>query len=481
MPTTIRQVEREIPVLEEADVIAVGGGPGGWPAAVAAARCGVKTVLIERYGFLGGMGTVADVNQWSLRVMAPGIGEPGPVVQGLMAEVIQRMLPMEGTWDPADVWRMRLWREIRWQTMFPYDPEVYKIVALDLTQEAGVNLLLHSYVIDAVVEGDRLRGVVLQNKAGRFAITGKVFVDATGDADLSAWTGVPTDVARGRLGGTLIFWLGNVNLAKAREVQDREKMAELIRKALEKGDLPGGEDLFYSPTVKYSSKHPYAFGFGMSWIPPLYTKRYSRQEEVRVWAAHVPYQVIDIGDPRHQTKMELIARMKMKHLVFDFMRHYVPGFENAYIVASGSQVGVRESRRITGQYVLTGDDVRKGARFDDVVARGLQEEFVQGYSVDPEFCAPHDIPYRCLVPAQGPSNLLVSGRCVSLDAIAAKLHSPRTQETCVGIGQAVGIAAALAAKDNGIVAEVDVPSLQRTLSEQGANLGKETSVASAME
>ncbi len=471
MTEMIAEVQRKTPVLTDAEVVVIGGGPGGWSSAVAAARQGAKTVLIERYGFLGGMGTIANVNQWSLRAMAPGIGDDEPIVQGLMSEVIKRMMALEGVWDPAEVWEHRLWREIRWQTMFPYDPEVYKIVTLDLVQESGVELLLHSYMVDVIADGGKIRGVVIQNKAGRYAVLGRVFVDATGDGDVFSAAGVPCDMAGDRLGGTLVFWLGNVDLEQAKEVQEREKMAELIRKALEKGDLPGGPDLFYSPTVRFSKDHPYAFGFGLAYIPSGYPMRYSRQDEVRVWAAHVPYEVIEATDPTHQTKMELIARNKMKHIVFDFLKRYVPGFEQAYIVSSGAQVGARETRRIVGSYVLTGEDVRRGRRFEDVIARGLQEEFIHGYSVDPEFRAPHDIPYRCLFARKGGENLLASGRCISLDPAAAKLHSPRTQETCVAIGQAAGVAAAVALGSGGMVKDVDVTLIQNILRNQGANLG----------
>lgn len=473
MSKTITEVKRETQVLKEADVVVIGGGPGGWSAAVTSARQGAKTILIERYGFLGGMGTAANVNQWSLRVMASGIREKEPIVQGLMSEVIKRMIALDGVWDPSEVWTHRLWREIRWQTMFPFDPEVYKIVTLDLVQESGVDLLLHSFMVDVIIDGDKISGVIIQNKAGRYAILGKVFVDATGDASVAAASGVRYDIAKHRLGGTLLFWLGNVDLEKARNVHDRDKMAKLISSALEKGDLPGGPDLFYSPTVKYSKEHPYAFGFGMVYVPEGYPKRYSRQGEVRVWAAHVPYDLIDITDPVYETKIELFARNKMKHLVFDFLRKYVPGFEQAYIVSSGAEVGVRETRRIVGLYTLTGEDVRKGHRFEDVIARGLQEEFVHGYSVDPEFCPPHDIPYRCLIPVDGIKNLLVSGRCISLDSVAATLHSPRTQETCVAIGQAVGVAAKSALEIGGVVKDVNIKMIQDELRRQGANLGKD--------
>jgi FAD dependent oxidoreductase len=139
-------------------------------------------------------------------------------------------------------------------------------------------------------------------------------------------------------------------------------------------------------------------------------------------------------------------------------------------VSSGAQIGIRETRRSVGEYVLSAEDIRTGTQFPDVIARGVQEEFVHGYGTDPVFCPPHDVPYRSLLP-RGPRNLIMSGRCISLSGHAAKLHSPRTQETCMAIGQAAGIAAALAAAQDADPRRVDVNELQRRLVARGANLG----------
>lgn len=464
---SVLEPARELDVLETVDVVVLGGGPGGWSAAVSAAREGARTVLVERYGFLGGMGTEANVNQWSLRVMAPGIREPGPVVAGIAREVIDRMLPEHGLFEPADVWQENLYSEIRWRTMFPYDPEVLKWVSLELVQEAGVDLLLHTVALGVLKDGDRISHVTIQNKGGRAAIAGKVFVDATGDADILAWSGGTFEVERERLGGTIIFWMGNVDLEEAAAYQDLSKMGALLRRAIDNGDLDWGADLFYSPTVSYAQDQPLGFGFGMCHVPADYPAYYNRQSEIRVWAAHVRNP--DVLSFEGMTHAEVEARRKVRSITH-FLQRYVPGFERAYVVSSGAQIGIRETRRSVGEYVLTAEDIRTGTRFPDVVARGVQEEFVHGYGTDPVFCPPHDVPYRSLLP-RGPTNLIMSGRCISLSGHAAKLHSPRTQETCMAIGQAAGIAAALAAGQDGDPRRVDVKELQRRLIARGASLG----------
>jgi hypothetical protein len=465
--STIREPGRDLRVIKDADVVVLGGGPGGWTAAVSAAREGARTVLVERYGFLGGMGTEANVNQWSLRVMASGIREPSPVVAGIAREVVDRMVLENGLFEPDDVWQMGLYTEIRWRTMFPYDPEVLKWISLEMVQEAGVDLLLHTTVSDVVKDRDKLSHVIVQNKGGRAAIGGKVFIDATGDADILAWGGGAFEVEEERLGGTIIFWLGNVDLDKAAEYQDLTKMGTLLRQAIDNGDLDWGADLFYSPTVSYAADQPFGFGFGMCHVPADYPHRYNRQSEIRVWAAHVRNP--DVLSFEGMTRAEVEGRRKVRSIAH-FMANYVPGFEHSYVVSSGAQIGIRETRRSIGDYVLTADDIRTGTQFPDVIGRGVQEEFVHGYGTDPVFCPPHDIPYRSLLP-QGPRNLLMSGRCISLSGHAAKLHSPRTQETCMVVGQAAGAAAALAAASDGDPRGVDVAVLQQRLVAHGANLG----------
>lgn len=465
--TAVTEPEAERNVLYDVDVVVIGGGPGGWPAAVSAARQGARVVLLERYGFLGGMGTAANVNQWSLRVLAKGIREPEAVVAGITREVVDRMLLDDGLFEPDRVWQDGLYTEIRWRTMFPYDPEVLKLVSLDMVKEAGVKLLLHTQFSQVIMDGDRIDAIVAQNKSGRFAVRGKVYIDATGDADVAAGSGAPFEVDEERLGGTIIFWVGNVDLGKAAEYQNLEMMGGLLRQAIDDGALDWGEDLFYSPTVSYAKDQPFGFGFAMCHVPQDYPARYTRQNEIRVWAAHV--RSPDVLSVEGMSDAESQARQKVRDLG-RFLRKYVPGFEDSYIVSSGAQVGIRETRRIVGDYVLTATDIRQGGTFTDVIARGVQEEFVKGYGEDPVFCPPHDIPYRALLP-QGVSNLLVSGRCISLSPHAAKLHSPRTQETCMIIGQAAGVAAAQAAEGNGNPREVDIEKVQRALLDGGARLG----------
>lgn len=413
-------------VSSENDVVAVGGGTAGLAAAVAASRNGVDTLLIERYGFLGGATTAGLVNPF----MTFHAGEE-QIIEGIFQEIIDRLENMNG-YD----------RKNR-----AYDAEVMKIVADQMVEEAGVKLMLHSLVVDAVMEGNFIRGVLVENKSGRQRVMAKVVVDATGDGDVAVKAGAPYEKGR-RIDGltqpmTLNFRMGGVDTAK---MPNRSELNKLYDEAKARGEISiPRENLLWFPTVRRGEIH------------------FNTTRVVKV----------DGTSGKDLTYSEVEARRQMIGLV-EFLKRKVPGFESAFLLVSGSQIGVRETRRVMGEYVMTEEDVLGARKFEDVVARGsypidIHSPTGEGTVIKrPPPGASYDIPYRCLVP-KGVENLLVAGRCVSCTHEAQA--AIRVIPICMAMGQAAGTAAALAVKLKVTPREMDVTPLQKTLRELGANLG----------
>jgi len=457
---TIAEAARELPVIAEADAVVAGGGPGGLPAAVAAARHGASVVLIERYGFLGGLATAG--------LVAPILGHTAsrsttPIVEGLLKETTERLHALGGapSWDEAcGEWGIR------------FDAEAFKRVADEMVQEAGIDLLLHTLVTDAVVEDGRIAALIVESKSGRQAVMGQVFIDATGDADVAFRAGAPTRQGREFDGqaqsmGSFIH-LGSVPELSA---EAQAEATEKVRRAMAEGRLH-----FYSPyfTGVNTGHHD---GFS-----PNMTR----------WAG-------DPTDVRGLTQAELDVRRDVWQLVA-FLRAEVPGFEDCYLRATSPQVGARESRQVIGDYLLTGQDVGQARKFEDAVARGswwidIHCPLGQTYPVHlcviecpkgeacPFWAAEHDktmlskddlyppdgdwydVPYRCLTPKRI-HNLLISGRCIS--ATHQAMAGARVMGTCMAVGQAAGTAAALAVGAGVQPRDVDVTALRRQLQADGA-------------
>ncbi len=456
----LREPSRDVPVVAEVDVLVAGGGPAGFAAAVAAARQGAKTLLVERYGFLGGLATAGMV--------APILGHTAhdsdtPIVEGILKELTARMHSLGG----APTWEEALGK---WGINF--DVEAMKYVADEMVQEAGVSLLLHTLAVDTIVQDGRIAGVMIEGKSGRQAVVGKVVVDATGDADLAARSGAPYSQGRAFDGavqsmGSFFYLAGVPDL----DPEAQRKAVELVRRKMEAGEL-----CFYNA------------GFlGVN------TMRDDYRSPNMTRIAADPTNTVDL------TAGELAARREVWKLL-EILRSEAEGFENAYILATAPQVGARESRQIQGHYTLTGSDVTSGRKFPDAVARGswwIDIHCPLGHTYPVHLCirecprvescafwraeqermypdrasleAPkgdwYDIPYGCLVP-RGPANLLVAGRSIS--ATHEAMAGARVMGTCMAIGEAAGVAAALAAADDGVVADVEVDELRGRLQRNGA-------------
>ena len=396
----VNEPARTLPVYAEVDVVVCGGGPGGLPAAIAAARHGARTLLIERYGFLGGLATAG--------LVAPILGQHAhnsaqPIVEGLLKELAERMHALGGapTWEEALT---------KWGINF--DAEAFKRAADMMVQEAGVQLLLHTLVTDVILENDRIAAVVIENKSGRQAIQAKIVIDATGDADVAARAGAA--FTQGRSFDQRVESMGSfIHLGGLPALTEEERKAatEKVRLAMAEGTLH-----FYNPGFLGSNDvHPDHSSANMT--------RFA-------------------GDPTSgddMTQAELAVRHDVWKLV-EFLRQEVPGFEKCYLQATSPQVGPRESRQVLGDYVLTGEDVHAGRKFEDAVARGswwVDIHCPMGHTYPVHLCIVecprqgacaywsaqrgrmwskadlyppegdwYEIPYRCLVP-QKVENLLV--------------------------------------------------------------------------
>ncbi|WP_340026806.1 FAD-dependent oxidoreductase [Paenibacillus sp. FSL K6-1096] len=434
----------EIAVSYEVDVLVAGGGPAGVAAAIAAARSGARTLLIEQRGFLGGMGTVALVPAF-----CPYSDGEKAVVRGIGLELLERM---KAGCEPE--FRERFGNELDW---VPIDPEVLKRVYDEAVAESGAEVLLHTVASQTVMDetGRRIDGVVIVNKSGRSLIRAGTVIDTTGDADLAALAGAPFH--KGGEGGdlqaaTMCYLLANVDRRRFEQYRiesgDTDQIHQAVQQAQADGKLPQGRD-----SVS-----------GLSWVADYL---------VGVNFGHVFG--IDGSRAEDLTRGAIEGR-KLVLRQLEFFRDYVPGFEQAHLVSTGEQIGIRETRRIVGDYVLTQEDFMNMVSFADDIARN-------SYFIDIHMARSsgamhihhlppgksHGVPYRCLLPV-GLDNVWVAGRAASSDRVVQ--GSLRVMPNCFAMGQAAGMAAAMAAAAGGGSRSMDVPQLQRRLMEQGAWLGE---------
>ncbi|MHA7966676.1 FAD-dependent oxidoreductase [Paenibacillus sp. CAU 1782] len=434
----------------EADVVVIGGGPAGIAAAIASGRQGARTVLIERYGFVGGMSTAAMVYPWM--TFHTDSGEQ--VIKGIAQEIVDRLQERGGSpghlRDTVGFVR----------TLTPYHPEIYQVVAADMLQEAGVTLMLHSFVDEVAVRDGVIEGVYVTNKSGRTLVSGVMFVDTSGDADVAKLSGAET--LQGRDGDsqsqpmTMKFRMRGVDLAqiKAYMIQHPEEFYSKTPIA-ELEDLPlTGVSGFYSHWKK--SGVPINRDQVLFFAGPA-------DDEVLINCTRV--QGLDATSAADLTLAEQEGR-KQVLMMAEFLQRDVPGFQRASISAVAPQIGIRESRRIVGRYLLTKDDVVQGRKFDDVIARsgypidihdpsgkGVTASFISGDGA-------YDIPYGCLLSLNIP-NLLAAGRCISTSHEA--LATTRLTPSCMATGQAAGTAAALSVKGGVRPSELDIMLLQEEL------------------
>ncbi len=446
---TIEEPARRVPVYGEYEVAVLGGGPAGIAAAVAAARGGRRTLLIERYGFLGGMGTAAGVTNFC-GLHANVYGEMRRVVQGMASELLARIDRIGGLNAPHLVLG-KIFAQA-------YDTAAYKIAADDLMAAHRVDILFHALGAGVVMHDERrINAVMVETKAGRQAVRAEIFIDCSGDGDLAAWAGAPFEVGDHNghmLYPSMMFRLNNIDPAKAGEAW--RTIPQLMDEAVARGT--------HSFPRKGAIVRPQKSG--IEW-------RVNFTQLKRADGS-----AINGLEPDDLTRGEIDGRRQAVQ-AFEFLRT-VPGFENSYIVDLPPQLGIRETRRVIGGYQLSGDDVLSCASFDDSIGVNgwPMEVHVAGdvifkFPPIPDSRSFNELPYRMLLPERI-DNLLVAGRCASMTHDGQS--AARVSGACFAMGEAAGLAAALALSGNTLPRDLSIETLQRALAQEGAFIGRDQAV-----
>ncbi len=453
---TITEPSREIEVCRETDVLVVGGGPGGIGSALAAVRSGADTVLVERYGHLGGMAT------GGLVTIIPNLSNINGEQQiaGICQELVDRLdargatdYPRKKDWGSTDEKLVNHYIDSnlaffyirddlnigRKRVLYTAltDPEVLKCELNTMMEEAGVKLYLHSWGTRPIVEGNTVRGVFIENKSGRQAILAKVVIDSTGDGDILQPAGAECDtrmVPGLRIAAFAFpFWIGNIEMKKLEEFRavQPEKYAELMQ------DLSrqGGAAHYLKDLVKNHE--------GVVWFHPFFP-------------------CLNQSDIDEINRVELEGRKKML-LSYEFYRKYVPGFENSYIALSSPQLGTQGGKRVVGEYICTEKDMVSDEVFPDTIAVFADNDNGEISARHPNVC----IPYRALVPKKV-DGLLVACRAFSSEYGFNEYFNLIPH--CIALGQAAGTAAALAVEGGVKPREVDYGTLQQRLISQSVIL-----------
>jgi len=412
----ITEPERKTPVLSEVDLLVCGGGVAGVAAAYSAAENGAKVLLIEKYPFLGGLATGALV------ITTP------PLTNGINIEICKRL-------TEKNVYKKcRHSGEVtEAEELHAMDPEILKYELIRMLLDQKVDLLLHTYVVDTVMEGNRINGVIIETKSGRQAVLAKMVVDTTGDADIAVFSGAPFTSVKKPM--TMMFNIIGADVKKIlNKIGTWSNLKTYVQEAKEKDGFEF--DLGIYP--EYGA-------------PGVHAEELVYDGELNIWSGML--NGMDGADPRDLTRAELITREHVMRLTA-FLKDNIPGFEDARIEYTATQVGVRASRQILGRAIPTNEEVRKTI-FEDTVVKPYAGRTIR-------------LPYGSLLPRKI-ENLLVAGRCISADEAA--MGQLRLIPVCTATGQAAGAAAAFSIQQGILPENLDVGILQEKLSEQGMDLG----------
>ena len=441
---TIIEPAREIELAAETEILIIGGGPAGIAAATAAARCGARTMLLEKYGFLGGMGTAAMVTNFC-GLHASINGSVQQIVRGVADDILERLDNLDGLREPHPVKAKGGGHDVAAQA---YDTSAYKMATDDLLLSAGVDIRFHTFAVDVLMDGARIDAVLIETKSGRKAIKAEVFIDCSGDGDLAYWSGA--ECLKGDDNGfmaypTTMFRVANVDDDKVHN-EGKPNLSALIEAAAKDYNLPR------KTGVLGSQPHAGEWRVNLTQI--------SRDGDP-----------IDGSDWNDLGFAETEGRRQSQEY-FRFLKDCVPGFENSYLLETAPQVGIRETRRIIGEHILSEDDILSCRDFEDSIGcNGWPlEQHLKG-SAKWTFLGGrgyHQIPFGTTLP-KGVDNLLVAGRCASTTPEGQA--SLRVSGPCFAMGQAVGTAAELARRSGVTPKEIDVKALQHRLVSDGAFIG----------
>lgn len=447
----IVEKQRETKIRMRTDVVVVGGGPAGITAAIASARQGVETVLIEKDFCLG-----SNITLGPLEAIMTFHDSTSQIIQGIPQEIIDLVKEKGGS--PGHVPDTVGYCS----TITPFDPEIFKAAVLELLEGAGVTLLLQTMLVDVVREGGRVKGVIVESKSGREAILASQFVDCSGDGDLCVRAGADFEAGRPQDGlmqpMTLLFKMGGVDVSALREyVGDHLSQFKLSQSE----DSPLNCDILHLWGFGDLLSKGFQCGSLSLKRRELHMITTGRSGEVIINFTRADGDGTDAGD----VTAAYLKTMRQAQELSRYLQRYLPPFRNAYILFTG-KVGVRETRRILGKYLLKENDVLNQTEFPDTVAHGafpidIHQPGSDSLSFEMVTKA-YSIPLRCLT-VKNFDNLLVAGRCISVDSKA--LASVRISASCMATGQAAGVTAALAAKQKkdplGISVEEIVGQLEK--------------------
>ena len=442
----VSEPPRQTPVLGEYEVVVVGGGPAGITAAAAAAAAGRSTILIERYAYLGGAGTAGGLSTFC-GLHANVHGEHRQVIHGLADDLLRRISALDGLSAP----HLSLGERIAAQA---FDISAYKVAADDLVAGSGATLLYHALVTGvSMASDDRIDAVLLESKSGRHAIRGEIFIDCSGDGDLAAWSGAPFEKGstdEDMLYPSLMFRINGVDAARA------GRAWEVLARQMDEAEAAGTHTFPRKRPIVRPQRNPLEWRANMSQI------------------ANPDGSPVDGTDVLQLSYGEVVGRRQVQD-AFEFIRDVTPGFEKSYIVDIAPQIGIRETRRIIGEYQLTSGDILDCADFaDSIGVNGWPVEAHVKGDVDIRFQRVprgfNQLPFRMIIP-KIVENLYVAGRCASMTH--GGQSSARVSGPCFAMGQAAGTAADLALKADLRCRDVDYGQLRERLVSDGAYLGEE--------
>ena len=453
MTRTITEPARSIPVIRETDVLVVGSGPGGLAAALACARAGVETVLLERYGCFGGNITQVGVEGFAWYRHPATIDS-----EGIGREFEERAKAMGAAMpEPQSI-------------SYSLDAEGFKVVADTLVEEAGVIPMLHRLFVAPIMEGDTIKGVIVESKAGREAILAKRVIDATGDADIAHRAGAPTHKhpVEEMMSVSVMFSMCGVNKTRFIDAvkADPQTYGDWAVGGEWEISTSGKEDAMFSPFLRKPFQKAFEAGLIPDSVKTMAGTWGTVSDQGDLTYLNMCHLYLDGTDPDALTHGEMAGRKQAMHAIHA-LQAFMPGCEQAKLRNFGMTLGIRDTRKIDAVYNMSANDVKEQGRFKDSI--GIFPEFIDGYGtlILPTTGRYFHVPYRAMLP-KGVKNLLVTGRTIGGDKLS---HAAvRNMMCCAVAGQGAGVAAAESVKSGRGFDAVDVEAIQHELLRQGARI-----------